>query len=98
MSTIRRSVYDWQEFVPVQAHHALEALGVRPGVVRGLQRNLKGAVFTFAFSGDREQAKYVVETFLQDEFGAENIRFYAKPADPSECYACFDWNRRKARG
>jgi len=95
MKTIVGSVYDWQEFIPVQCHRALQALGIQPGVMRGLQGRLKGAVFEFSFVGDAEQAKYVVETFLVDEYGAENIRFYKKPTDHTKCYACFDWNKRK---
>lgn len=96
MQPIRGSVYDWQEFIPVACHNALVALGIQPGIMRGWQGHLKGAVFEFSFVGDAEQVKAVVQDFLHDEYGAENVRFYRKPTDSTKCYACFDWNRRKA--
>lgn len=94
----KSTVYDWQEFIPVQCHRALEALGIQPGILKGWQGHLKGAVFEFSFTGDAEHVKATISDFLFDEYGAENIRFYAKPTDKTKCYACFDWNRRKYHG
>jgi len=96
MKTIIGSIYDWREFIPIQCHRALEALGIQPGIIHGWNGRLKGAVFEFSFTCKPEDAKYVVSTFLTDEYGAEAIRFYAKPTDNTKCYACFDWHKRKA--
>jgi hypothetical protein len=98
VKSIPGSVYDWQQFVPAQANRALAALGIRAGVVKGVSGHMKGAMFTFSFVGDSEQAKYVVQTFLEDTYGGTNIRFYANPVDSTECYACFDWNKRWING
>ena len=64
----------------------------------GQNGRLKGAVFTFSILfGDCGQAKQTVETFLIDEYGAENVLFFANPHKPTECYAKFDFNRRLAQ-
>lgn len=90
------SVYDWRMGLDSQVVWALRALNITPGEIHGQNGRLKGAVFTFTYRGDREIAKHTVETFLCDEYEAENVQFFANPNNPTECYAKFDWNRRKA--
>lgn len=89
-------VYDWRMGLDSQQVWALRALNIVPGEIRGMNGRLKGAMFTFSFHGDRERAKYVVYTFLEDHFGAKNIAFFANPNNPRDCYAQFDMNKRYA--
>jgi len=90
-------VYDWRMGLDQRCVWALRKLNVHPGEIHGQNGRLKGAIFTFSFVGDRERAKQVVETFLEDEYGGENVQFFANPNKPTECYAKFDFNRRKAQ-
>lgn len=98
MERFTSSVYDWRMGLDQRCVWALRKLGVSAGEIHGHNGRLKGAVFTFSILfGDREQAKQTVETFLIDEYGAENVQFFANPHKATECYAKFDFNRRKAQ-
>jgi|SRR5690348_3662860 len=44
---------------------------------------------SFTFTGDRELAKYHLQTFLEDEFNATHVEFYASQMSPRHCYAYF---------
>lgn len=72
-----------------RASDALRKLGVFPRSLDGVDGSFHKAVFNFSFSGDRELAKYHVSTFLEDEYNATNITFYARLTRPSDCYAMF---------
>jgi len=97
MERFNSSVYDWRMSLDERCVWALRKLGISPGEIHGQNGRLKGAVFTFSLLfGDREQAKQRVIDFLEDEYGAENVQFFANPKKPTECYAKFDFNRRKA--
>lgn len=91
------SVYDWRMGLDSRAVWALRALGIEAGEVHGQNLRLKGAVFTFKIiKVARETAKQTIIDFLEDEYGAENIQFFASPRDSKQCYATFDMSKRQA--
>lgn len=89
-------VYDWRQGIDSRAIWALRAVHIEVWEVLGWNGRLKGACLPFTFTHvSREHAKQTVTDFLEDEYGAENIHFYADPKRAGFCYAQFDWNQRK---
>lgn len=74
--------------VDVRARSALRNLGVHIGDVQPTDKPLRWQI-PFAFTGDRELAKYHVETFVRDEFSATNVQFFASVKHPTNCYCQF---------
>lgn len=88
------SVYDWQEALDPRCIMALAKMGIHASRIIGQPGRLKGCKFNFTFEGDTEQAKYTVDTFLRDEYGATLVKFWCNPNDRTQVYATFDYNER----
>jgi len=79
-----------------QARFILEKLGVIAVALEAHPDSFHKWIFRFTFSGDRELAKYHVETFLADEYNGRDVQFFARPSNPSQCYAIFSIHHEEA--
>jgi len=91
---IASDVYDWRLNLDQDATLRLWKCGVHAGQIQGRNGRLKGAIFRFTFTGDRERVKADITDILVDKFGATDIQFWAEPSNPRNCYATFDMNMR----
>jgi hypothetical protein len=71
-----------------RARAILLRLGVTIGELHATDAPLRWQL-PFSFSGDRESAKYHVETFLSDEYNATNVQFFASLKNPRNVYCQF---------
>jgi len=92
------SVYDWQKALDPRAVLALGKLGVNAYRIIGQPGRLKGCKLCFTYTGDSEQVKHIVASFLQDEFDATNIKFWVNQNDRSQVYATFDHGKDGSNG
>lgn len=76
------------------AYEALRRLGIFAGKITPHATRFGIYVFNFSFQGDKELAKYHIQTFLSDEFGAIFVTFYSRPRDRRDCYARFKISER----
>jgi hypothetical protein len=85
------SVYDWQKYLDPRAVMALRKLGVNASRIIGQPGSMKACKFCFTYTGDSEQVKHIVATFLQDEYNATRVQFWVNQSDRTQVYATFNY-------